>query len=287
MTTLDDAIAMAYVSGSVSQVDKDTAAQKADRMAQAKRLWATQSNSATGPPATAPAGETKSLNKSQNERLKALRQKHLQQTRTPQLSAAPVGPYCSRNTHTRATSAISERSSSSTHSGLSMTSPDSAISATFDGLDDSEDESLESKYRALQQDLDDLHWVDEAKGSSKTMKISSRYYANHNHLSLSQGHSDNLVRFTAKGIMWIGPETEELEPTGSAQSHQESSSISSAASTASTFSINSLYTVQDVSYMYAEERVHILQEDDEWVDLLEGGFCGEKAGRPVMKRMVW
>ncbi|AOW02182.1 hypothetical protein B0I72DRAFT_166366 [Yarrowia lipolytica] len=286
MTSLDDAIAMAYVSGGTSQLDKDSAVQKAERMAQAKRLWATQTAPVVspGPRASTAATEPKSLNASQNERLKALRQRHLQQARSPQPAH---GPYCSWNTHTRAASAISERSSSSTHSGFSMASPDSAVSATFDGMHDSEDEALESKYRSLQQDLDDLHWVDEVK-PEKPRKMSSRYYANHNNLSASEGHPDNLVRFTAKGIMWIGPETDEMEPTGSAQSHRGTPSISSAASTASTQSVNSLYTVQDVSYMYAEERVQIRQQNEfEWVDLLEGGFCGEKAGRPVMKRMVW
>lgn len=309
MTTLDDAIALAYVSGGMSQLDKDQAARKADRMAQAKRQWASQAGSTsmyTGtPPASAPSELTpKSLNASQNERLKALRQRHLQQGRSAQQQAQ--GPYCPWNTssssfhsssyssssssHNRAASAISERSSSSTHSGLSMASPDSAVSATFDGVDFSEDEALENKYRSLQQDLDELSWVDEPKPIQPPLRVSSRRSNyDHHHLSASEGHSDNLVRFTAKGIMWIGPETDELEPTGSAQSHRGTPSISSAASTASTQSVNSLYTVQDVSYMYAEERVQIRREENEfeWVDLLQGGFCGQKAGRPVMKRMVW
>ncbi|KAG5360804.1 hypothetical protein CJU89_3894 [Yarrowia sp. B02] len=262
MTTLDDAIARAYVSGGMSTFDAK-AQQKADRMAQAKRQWALQSSSSLSPNTSS---EPKSLNASQNERLKALRQRHLEQARSPQ------GPYCSW-THSRAASALS---SSSTHSGLSMASPDSAVSATFDGLDD-EDE-LESKYRALQQDLDDLRWVDEPRPKPRP----SRFYGNH--LSASEGHPDNLVRFTAKGIVWIGPETDELEIVAP-QSHRGTPSISSAASTASTQSSNSLYTVQDVSYMYAEERVQIRQ--DGWIDMLDGGFCGEKAGRPVMKRMVW
>lgn len=272
MTTLDDAIAMAYVSGGASSLDKDKAAQKANRMALAKRQWASQSNDTTPQPSAQP----QSLNASQNERLKALRQRHLQ--RADPVSS-PTAPYCSWNTHNRAASAFSERSSSSTHSGLSMASPDSAVSATFDGCDTSEDEALERKYRTLQKDLDELSWVDEPKP-----KKVPRFYGNH--LSASEGHPDNLVRFTAKGIMWIGPEADEHDPVPSAQSHSRGTpSISSAASTASTQSTNSLYTVQDVSYMYAEERVQIRQ--DGWVDLLEGGFCGQKAGRPVMKRMVW
>lgn len=302
MTTLDDAIALAYVSGGMSQLDKDKAAQKADRMAQAKRQWASQATGSTSmytgtPPASAPSEPTpKSLNASQNERLKALRHRHLQQGRSVQ----PQGPYCPWNasssssftsSHNRAASAFSERSSSSTHSGLSMASPDSAVSATFDGIDFSEDEALENKYRSLQQDLDELSWVDnEDKPIQPPLRVSSRRSNfDHQHLSASEGHSDNLVRFTAKGIMWIGPETDEHEPSGSAQSHRATPSISSAVSTASTQSVNSLYTVQDVSYMYSEERVQIRREENEfeWVDLLQGGFCGEKAGRPVMKRMVW
>lgn len=297
-STLDDAIAMAYVkSGSAKQTDTTNHSQ---RMAQAKRVYAGEKPSAAAVPAPAAAP---SLNASQNERLKALRQKHLQKkTAAPTASmgtASSSGPHSSLSgsSHNRASSAMSQGSSCSAYS---MSSPDSAISATFDGCDtpfgQSEDEK--DKFRSVQQELDALNWAEEtlsSRGFKRTQQRSRGFnsaqsfdaynnqsYSLGTNLSTSEGHPDNLVRFTAKGIVWIGPESEPAVTS----SHRGTPSISSNLSTASTQSTNSLYTVQDVSYMYSEDRVQIRQ-NDALVDMLEGSFCGEKDGRPVMKRLVW